>query len=110
VNARSENLGRIEEFVVDPDRGSIEYAVLSFGDLFESGEKFLAVPWEALRLDGEQGRFVMDVEKGALEEAPGFDPDTWPPSPDHRILRRDERADDEHMLSAPTRNRRRVAR
>ena len=94
VNAQGEDLGRIEEFVIDPDRGCIEYAVLSFGEIFGSGEKFFAVPWEALRIDGDRGQFVMDVTKAALEEGQGFDPDTWPPSPDRRIFRRDEHADD----------------
>lgn len=99
MNARGEDLGRIEEFVIDLDRGCIEYAVLSFGEIFGSGEKFFAVPWEALRLDGEQGHFVMDVAKETLKEAPGFDPDFWPPSPDRRIFRHDEHAGNGHVPS-----------
>ncbi|MDO8879594.1 MAG: PRC-barrel domain-containing protein [Coriobacteriia bacterium] len=101
VNARGEDLGRIEEFVIDPDRGRIEYAVLSFGEIFGSGEKFFAVPWEALQLDGERRHFVMNVAKETLEEAPGFDPDTWPPSPDRRMFRRAEHAGG-HVLSTST--------
>jgi sporulation protein YlmC with PRC-barrel domain len=94
VNAQGEDLGRIEEFVIDPDRGHIEYAVLSFGELFGPGEKFFAIPWEALQIDDDRGHFVMDVEKEALEEGQGFDPEAWPPSPDRRIFQRDERIDD----------------
>jgi sporulation protein YlmC with PRC-barrel domain len=94
VNVKGEDLGRIEEFVIDPDRGHIEYAVLSFGELFGPGEKFFAVPWEALRIDDDRGHLIMDVEKETLEEGQGFDPETWPPAPDRRIFTRDTRADD----------------
>ncbi len=104
VNARGEDLGRIEEFVIDSDRGRIEYAVLSFGEIFGTGEKFFAVPWEALRLDGERDHFVMDVTKEELEEAAGFDPDTWPPSPDRRLFRPDEPTDDVQLPNASTHN------
>jgi sporulation protein YlmC with PRC-barrel domain len=86
VNMQGEDLGRIEEFVIDPDRGHIEYAVLSFGELFGPGEKFFAVPWEALQIDDDRGYFIMDVERETLEEGQGFDPETWPPSPDRRIF------------------------
>jgi sporulation protein YlmC with PRC-barrel domain len=107
VNVKGEDLGRIEEFVIDPDRGHIEYAVLSFGELFGPdrghieyavlsfgelfglGEKFFAVPWEALRIDDDRGHFIMDVEKETLEEGQGFDPETWPPAPDRRIFTRE---------------------
>jgi sporulation protein YlmC with PRC-barrel domain len=89
VNVKGEDLGRIEEFVIDPDRGHIEYAVLSFGELFGLGEKFFAVPWEALRIDDDRGHFIMDVEKETLEEGQGFDPETWPPAPDRRIFTRE---------------------
>jgi len=37
-----------------------------------------AVPWDALALDTENKRFVLDVEKDRLASAPGFDKDKWP--------------------------------
>jgi hypothetical protein len=36
------------------------------------------VPWQALRLDTVNKRFVLDVDKQRLQNAPGFDPDRWP--------------------------------
>ena len=37
-----------------------------------------AVPGDALALDTENKRFVLDVEKDRLASAPGFDKDKWP--------------------------------
>ncbi len=42
------------------------------------GEKLFAVPWEALTLDTNNKRFILDVSKDRLESAPGFDKDKWP--------------------------------
>lgn len=86
VNARGEDLGRIEEFVVDPKCGRIEYAVLSSGEPFGGAEKFFAVPWEALHIDPTRSEFVVDVEKAALEEGHGFDPEVWPTLPDRKTF------------------------
>ena len=42
------------------------------------GEKLFAVPWNALTLDTKNKRFVLNVEKDHLRDAPGFDKDKWP--------------------------------
>ena len=42
------------------------------------GEKLFAVPWKALKLDTANHRFMLDVSKDKLKDAPGFDPDHWP--------------------------------
>lgn len=94
VNAHGEDLGRIEEFVIDPERGRIEYAVLSFGEPFGIGEKFFAVPWEALRLDCTNNDFVMNVEMETLEAGQGFDPEAWPHLPDRSMFPPREPADE----------------
>ena len=54
------------------------YAVLSFGGFLGMGEKLFAVPWNALTLDTENKRFVLDAEKDRLKGAPGFAKDHWP--------------------------------
>jgi hypothetical protein len=58
--------------------GRISYAVLSFGGLLGMGDKLFAVPWQALELDTTNKRFILDVSKERLENAPGFDKDRWP--------------------------------
>jgi hypothetical protein len=36
------------------------------------------VPWEALQVDTANKQFILNVDKGVLENAPGFDKDYWP--------------------------------
>jgi sporulation protein YlmC with PRC-barrel domain len=78
VNARGENLGHIEDLMIDLDRGCIAYAVLSFGGVLGIGDKLFAVPWNSLKLDTIEERFILDVPRERLENAPGFDKDHWP--------------------------------
>ena len=78
VNEYGEDLGKIEELMIDLDHGRVAYAVLSFGGLFGVGGKLFAVPLEAMRVDPENHRFVLDIERERLEQAPGFDKDDWP--------------------------------
>jgi len=41
-------LGDIKDLVIDPEEGGVEYAVLEFGGFAGIGDKYYAVPWEAL--------------------------------------------------------------
>ncbi len=50
-NAAGEDLGKVEEIMLDVPGGRIAYAVLSFGGMLGIGDKLFAVPWSALRLD-----------------------------------------------------------
>ncbi|WP_283180768.1 PRC-barrel domain-containing protein [Pseudomonas svalbardensis] len=77
-NHNEEDLGDIKEIMLDVRSGRVSYAVLSFGGFLSMGEKLLAVPWNALTLDTVNKRFVLNVEKERLENAPGFDKDNWP--------------------------------
>ena len=82
VNEYGEDLGKIEELMIDLDGGRVAYAVLSFGGLFGIGDKLFAVPLEAMQVDPENHRFVLDVDRERLEQAPGFDKDDWPDAAD----------------------------
>jgi sporulation protein YlmC with PRC-barrel domain len=86
LNAEGENLGEIEEFMIDLDDGRVAYAVLSFGGFLGLGDKLFAIPWEALIVDTDQEAFVLDIEKEELENAPGFDKDHWPQAPENDWL------------------------
>lgn len=77
-NQKDEDLGDIKEIMLNMKTGRVSYAVLSFGGFLGLGEKLFAVPWDALKLDTENKRFVLNVDKESLEEAPGFDKDQWP--------------------------------
>lgn len=77
-NGKGEDLGDIKEIMLDMNSGKVGYAVLSYGSFLGMGEKLFAVPWGALKLDTENKRFVLNVEKDRLKTAPGFDRDKWP--------------------------------
>jgi sporulation protein YlmC with PRC-barrel domain len=77
-NRADEDLGDIKEIMLDVASGKVSYAVLSFGSFLGLGEKLFAVPWDALTLDTANKRFILDIDKARLENAPGFDKDDWP--------------------------------
>ena len=78
VNTSGENLGKIEDLMIDVFNGRVVYAVLSFGGFLGIGDKLFAIPWSSLTLDEANKRFILDVPKNVLETAPGFDKDKWP--------------------------------
>lgn len=53
-NAVGEDLGKIDEIMIDIPTGRIAYAVLSFGGILRMGNKLFAVPWSALRVDEDE--------------------------------------------------------
>ena len=85
VNSSGEKLGKIEELMIDLENGRVAYAVLSFGGFLGIGDKLFAIPFEALELDPENHRFVLDVSREKLEQAPGFDKNDWPDFADPRF-------------------------
>jgi len=77
-NLKNENLGKIEDLVIEPEEGRVTFAVLSFGGFLGMGEKLFAVPLQAMRTSTEDRTFLLDVDKEKLKNAPGFDKDRWP--------------------------------
>ena len=87
VNGKNEDIGTIEDFMIDLGSGRVNYAVLSFGGFLGMGDKLFAIPFQALKVDTENERFVLDVPKERLENAPGFDEDNWPEFGDEQWAR-----------------------
>ena len=77
-NPEGEDLGKIDEIMIDISSGRVAYAVLSFGGFLGMGDKLFAVPWSALTVDEDERCFILDADKASLEQAPGFDKDNWP--------------------------------
>jgi sporulation protein YlmC with PRC-barrel domain len=82
INPQGEALGKIEDLVLDPIKGRIKYAALSYGSILGFGGKLFAVPWEALKLAPNGKTFILDVSKEQLEASAGFDDSAWPSRPD----------------------------
>ena len=85
-NRAEEDLGSIQDLMIDTNDGSIAYVVLSFGGFLGMGDKYFAIPMEAFIIDAEKEEFVLNVTKEKLENAPGFDKDNWPSSADTAFI------------------------
>lgn len=77
-NTEGEDLGKIEEFMIDMESGCIAYAVLSFGGFLGLGDKLFAIPFHAMKLDEDKKYFILNVSKERLKTAQGFDKSNWP--------------------------------
>lgn len=77
-NLAGEDLGKVEEIMVDMAEGRVAYVVIAFGGVLGIGEKLFAVPWRALSLNERDHIFILDVDRRRMEESPGFDPNRWP--------------------------------
>ena len=78
INAQDEDLGKIEDLVLDAGAARIAYAVLSFGGFLGMGNKYFTIPWNAFRFNLSDKRAILNVDKKLLENAPGFEKDQWP--------------------------------
>jgi sporulation protein YlmC with PRC-barrel domain len=77
-NSAGEDLGKIEDVVVDPETGNVQYAVLSFGGVFGLGNKLFPIPWSSLRTSSNRDYVLLDLDKETLRRAPGYDRDSLP--------------------------------
>lgn len=67
-----EDLGKLEDVVVDPRSGQIKFAVLGRGGFLGLGEKLVPVPWKAIQVKSEK-QFTLNVDKEKLKTAPTTD-------------------------------------
>lgn len=87
-NNANDELGEIEDVVVDLNTGKIRYAAVSMGGFLGIGDKLFAVPFDAISfrthhddgalVDSTERVAVVNVTKESLENAQGFDQDHWP--------------------------------
>jgi len=78
INLDGENIGTINNLVVDIDTGEIVYAVLEFDGFMGFHDKLFAVPWQSLTAVPAEGTFILDQSRAKLAKAPGFDKNNWP--------------------------------
>ncbi len=77
-NRDEEHIGTVKEIMLDLTAGKVAYVVLSTGGFLGLGDKLFAIPWQAFEIDEANHRFILNVDKQKLENAPGFDKDDWP--------------------------------
>ena len=90
TNSKGEDLGKVEEIMLDLEHGRVAYVVLSFGRVnWMPNNKLFAVPWEVLSISFHDKKFILNVSKETLKSAPGFNRDRWPDVADFGWLAKD---------------------
>ena len=71
-NPKGEELGKLEQLIMDSETKRVEYAMISIGD---TGE-LKAYPWSSFKVNKEQGNVVLNVTKEQLQtKATDLSPD-----------------------------------
>jgi sporulation protein YlmC with PRC-barrel domain len=72
TNAAGDDLGEIEDILIDPNSGRIAYVVVHHGGFLGMGEDVFAIPYEAARAVPGQEKMVVDITEEQLRGAPKF--------------------------------------
>ncbi len=78
-NREGEQLGTIDRLMIDKQTGRVHYAIMSFGGFLGMGNSFHPLPWQSLIYERDAGRYVVDLDRERLENAPSYE-DTAEPS------------------------------
>jgi sporulation protein YlmC with PRC-barrel domain len=79
-NQNGEQLGEVDDMVLDLDNTNISYVIVGTGGFLDLGEKDILIPWSSLELQtpvtgGQENAFVLLADNDMLENAPDFDVD-----------------------------------
>ncbi len=78
-NAQGEDLGEIEDALIDTQEGSIQYVIVDVGGFLGLGERSIAVPFDQFQIDvtveddAEEESVTLDATEEQLENAPEID-------------------------------------
>jgi hypothetical protein len=73
INFQNENIGDVDELLIEPDTDQVRFAVLSVGGFLGLGSTKVAVPWLAFQIVSERGKIkymMLDATRERLEKAP----------------------------------------
>src|SRR5260370_42250247 len=82
-SSENDDLGIIEEILIDPRTGRLAYAVLCLVGALGFGDKLFVIPWNLLQWTNDRV-LVLECDSTSLQAAPAFDPDEWPAFGDER--------------------------
>ena len=87
-NADNEELGTVDDIMIDKISGKAIYAIMSFGGFLGIGEKYHPLPWSTLTYDESKGGYVVNLDRKMLEDAPTYDANDefeWTPDYGQRV-------------------------
>ena len=75
-SALSDDLGKVEDLMIDTKTGQVDYAVVSFGGFLGIGEHPIAVTMDELQIlqeeNGSGVRIFIDSTQSELEKKPAY--------------------------------------
>jgi sporulation protein YlmC with PRC-barrel domain len=77
-NLQNENIGKVENFVIDLSCGRIVAVIISSGGYIGMDNEFSAVPPAALRFNAAHDTLQLDTSKETLAGSPHFNGNQWP--------------------------------
>jgi sporulation protein YlmC with PRC-barrel domain len=78
-NPQGQNLGKINDIVVNSYSGQIAYAILEADTGFLGvGDRMFAIPWQSFSQSATGNELVLDIDKERLASAPYFNRGSWP--------------------------------
>lgn len=86
-NPQGEDLGGVDNLMINLQTGEIEYVVAAFGSFLGMGGKLFAIPFAEFRLSPDKKVFVIARDKEYLKQCPGFDKDHWPDTNEHKYFK-----------------------
>jgi sporulation protein YlmC with PRC-barrel domain len=80
-NQNGEEIGEVNDMVIDLDNARISYVIVGTGGFLEIGEKDVLVPWDSLQLQsgdgsttgGQQNAFILQMDQETFNNAPDTD-------------------------------------
>ncbi|MCC7547318.1 MAG: PRC-barrel domain-containing protein [Burkholderiales bacterium] len=72
-NAKGDDLGKINDVVLDVNNNRVHYAILSFGGFAGLGDKLFAYPVRMFQLGQNERSLMLNVSEEQLENAPDFE-------------------------------------
>lgn len=76
-NLQDEDLGSVDDVVLDPESGEISYVIVARDGFLGVGEDHVAVPWQQFRATTGVNLLVLDISEDQLEQAPEIDPERF---------------------------------
>jgi sporulation protein YlmC with PRC-barrel domain len=68
-NAQGEELGKIQELMIDAEGGRIAHVVVVFGGILGMNQKWVEIPWEALKVGLGTQELVVELDEAALQQS-----------------------------------------
>ena len=77
-NTAGDELGSIDDLMIDKVSGQVRYAVMEFGGFLGMGTDRYPIPWSMLKYDVSKDGYVIPLDKARLQGAPRYQDDEVP--------------------------------